>query len=38
MNTVWLPDAKPRPRRLAVGEFDGVHAGHREVIRGSDAC
>ena len=35
MNTVWLPDAKPRPRRLAVGEFDGVHAGHREVIRGS---
>jgi riboflavin kinase/FMN adenylyltransferase len=37
MNTVWLPDAKPRPRRLAVGEFDGVHAGHREVIRGSDA-
>jgi riboflavin kinase / FMN adenylyltransferase len=37
MNIVWLPDAKPRPRRLAVGEFDGVHAGHREVIRGSDA-
>jgi riboflavin kinase/FMN adenylyltransferase len=37
MKTVWLPDAKPRPRRLAVGEFDGVHAGHREVIRGSDA-
>jgi riboflavin kinase/FMN adenylyltransferase len=37
MNTLWLPDAKPRPRRLAVGEFDGVHAGHREVIRGSDA-
>jgi riboflavin kinase/FMN adenylyltransferase len=37
MNTVWLPDAKLRPRRLAVGEFDGVHAGHREVIRGSDS-
>jgi riboflavin kinase/FMN adenylyltransferase len=37
MQTIWLPDAKPRPRRLAVGEFDGVHAGHREVIRGSDA-
>jgi len=25
-----------RPRRVAVGEFDGVHLGHREVIRGSD--
>ena len=23
-------------RRLAVGEFDGVHVGHREVIRGAD--
>ena len=37
MQTVWLPDATPRPRRLAVGEFDGVHAGHREVIRGADS-
>jgi riboflavin kinase/FMN adenylyltransferase len=37
MDTIWLPDATPRPRRLAVGEFDGVHVGHREVIRGSDA-
>ncbi len=37
MNTVWLPDATHRPRHLAVGEFDGVHAGHREVIRGSDS-
>lgn len=32
----WLPDARPRPRDLAVGEFDGVHVGHREVIRGAD--
>ena len=24
------------PRRVAVGEFDGVHLGHREVIRGAD--
>lgn len=32
-----LPDAQPRPRRVAVGEFDGVHIGHREVIAGSDA-
>src|ERR1700753_2612842 len=31
-----LPDGEPRPRRVAVGEFDGVHLGHREVIRGSD--
>ena len=37
MKTVWLPDATPRPRRLAVGEFDGVHVGHREVIRGADS-
>ncbi len=27
---------RPRPRRVAVGTFDGVHLGHREVIRGSD--
>ncbi len=26
-----------RPRRLAVGMFDGVHLGHREVIRGADS-
>jgi riboflavin kinase/FMN adenylyltransferase len=31
-----LPDVEPRPRRLAVGTFDGVHVGHREVIRGAD--
>jgi riboflavin kinase/FMN adenylyltransferase len=36
MDVTWLPDARPRPRALAVGEFDGVHAGHREVIRGAD--
>jgi riboflavin kinase / FMN adenylyltransferase len=36
MRIVQLEDAQPRPRRLAVGEFDGVHLGHREVIRGSD--
>jgi len=32
-----LQDAPQRPRQLAVGEFDGVHVGHREVIRGADA-
>ena len=31
-----LDDAEPRPRRVAVGEFDGVHLGHRQVISGSD--
>jgi riboflavin kinase/FMN adenylyltransferase len=36
VKVTWLPDVEPRPRRLAVGTFDGVHLGHREVIRGSD--
>jgi riboflavin kinase / FMN adenylyltransferase len=36
MDVTWLPDATKRPRDLAVGEFDGVHLGHREVIRGAD--
>jgi riboflavin kinase/FMN adenylyltransferase len=36
MDITWLPDAQPRPRDVAVGEFDGVHVGHREVIRGAD--
>jgi riboflavin kinase/FMN adenylyltransferase len=31
-----LPDVEQRPRRVAVGTFDGVHLGHREVISGSD--
>jgi riboflavin kinase/FMN adenylyltransferase len=36
MKVTWLPDAQPRSRRVAVGTFDGVHLGHREVIRGAD--
>ena len=36
MKVTRLPDAEPRPRRVAVGTFDGVHLGHREVIRGAD--
>jgi riboflavin kinase / FMN adenylyltransferase len=36
MKTTNVWEVQPRPRRVAVGEFDGVHLGHREVIRGSD--
>ena len=36
MRVTRLWDAEARPRRVAVGTFDGVHLGHREVIRGSD--
>ena len=36
MRTTQLADVAPRARRVAVGEFDGVHLGHQEVIRGSD--
>jgi riboflavin kinase/FMN adenylyltransferase len=31
-----LSDVEPRPRRVAIGTFDGVHVGHREVIAGAD--
>jgi riboflavin kinase/FMN adenylyltransferase len=31
-----LPEAAQRPRELAIGTFDGVHVGHRKVIRGAD--
>lgn len=33
---VRLPDVAPRERRVAVGTFDGVHRGHRQVIEGAD--
>jgi riboflavin kinase/FMN adenylyltransferase len=36
MIVTWLPDARTRSRNLAIGEFDGVHLGHREVIAGAD--
>jgi riboflavin kinase/FMN adenylyltransferase len=36
MQVTSLPDAKARPRRVAVGTFDGVHRGHQAVIEGAD--
>ena len=36
MRITHLPDVEPRPRRVAVVTFDGVHLGHREVIAGAD--
>jgi riboflavin kinase / FMN adenylyltransferase len=38
MKVSSLPDVEPGsgPRRVAIGTFDGVHLGHREVIRGAD--
>ncbi len=31
-----LPEVEPRPRRVAIGTFDGVHRGHQAVIEGAD--
>jgi len=31
-----LTEAQPRPRKIAIGTFDGVHVGHRAVIAGAD--
>jgi riboflavin kinase/FMN adenylyltransferase len=36
MRVTELTDAEPGPRAIAVGTFDGVHLGHREVISGAD--
>jgi FAD synthase len=38
MKVTLLPDLEPGsgPRSVAIGTFDGVHLGHREVIRGND--
>ena len=38
MKVVSLPDVESDsgPRRIAIGTFDGVHLGHREVIGGAD--
>ena len=37
MKVTRLPDVEHATRTVAVGTFDGVHLGHREVIRGSDS-
>jgi riboflavin kinase/FMN adenylyltransferase len=37
MRIVRLPDVSQAQRRVAVGTFDGVHLGHREVIAGCDS-
>jgi len=36
MKVTRLEEVEQRPRRVAVGTFDGVHVGHRAVIEGSD--
>jgi len=37
MQLIDLTDARRTPRSLAVGMFDGVHVGHREVIRSASS-
>jgi riboflavin kinase/FMN adenylyltransferase len=36
VKVIHLPDVGQRPRRVAIGAFDGVHLGHRAVIGDSD--
>ena len=36
MKVTMLPEVERRPRRVAIGTFDGVHLGHQAVIAGAD--
>jgi riboflavin kinase/FMN adenylyltransferase len=36
IKTTKLPDVESRERQVAIGTFDGVHLGHREVIDEAD--
>jgi len=36
MKVTAFSDLEPRERSVAIGTFDGVHLGHREVIAGAD--
>ncbi|HEX3238658.1 MAG TPA: riboflavin biosynthesis protein RibF [Solirubrobacterales bacterium] len=36
MKVTMLGDVERRPRRVAIGTFDGVHRGHQAVIAGAD--
>jgi riboflavin kinase/FMN adenylyltransferase len=36
IEVIPLPEAVNRPREVAIGTFDGVHVGHRQVIEGTD--
>jgi riboflavin kinase/FMN adenylyltransferase len=36
MKLTWLEAATPAARRVAIGQFDGVHVGHRGLIAGCD--
>jgi riboflavin kinase/FMN adenylyltransferase len=38
VKVIWLGEIEARARRnVAVGTFDGVHVGHRQVIQGADS-
>jgi riboflavin kinase / FMN adenylyltransferase len=36
VRVTMLPEAERRPRSVAIGTFDGVHVGHRQVIDEAD--
>lgn len=36
IDAITVEEARPRPRHVAIGTFDGVHLGHRAVIDDAD--